>query len=139
MTALEDIEKALDQEEVVGGAFRLRIDRPGLTFRLIEAGSNARARFLGIFFGDQGIFCRRKAFWSAGGYPAIPIMEDWELGRALQRRGRMVLLPSHITTSARRWERHGTWRTVFLMHKLKLLYAWGTPPEKLKELYDDAR
>ena len=74
-----------------------------------------------------------------GGYAPLPLMEDIELMGRLKRRGRVVALPQAVTTSARRWERHGVWRTVLLMWTLRLAYYAGVSPETLARWYRDAR
>jgi hypothetical protein len=94
-----------------------------------------RARLFRAYTGDQAIFLRRDVFEKIGGYPEIPLMEDVELSRRLARRGRTVLLSLPVTTSARRWETHGTLRTILLMWRLRLAYLLGMPPERCAELY----
>ena len=48
-------------------------------------------------------------------------------------------LRSRVITSARRWETHGVWRTIFRMWTLKLLYFAGVSPVRLKQFYADTR
>jgi hypothetical protein len=66
-------------------------------------------------------------------------MEDVAFCRALKRRGGVACLHSRVTTSARRWEVEGVWRTIVKMWLLKLLYLAGVPPAMLKRFYADAR
>ncbi|NPV74039.1 MAG: glycosyltransferase family 2 protein [Pelotomaculum sp.] len=133
------IELALSDRQVAGGAFRVKFDQPGLFFALTALGSNLRAALTGIYFGDQAIFARRRAFFEAGGYPPIDLMEDWEFSRRLRQVGKTVLLPGPVTTSARRWLIYGRWRTTWLMHKIKILYILGVSPSRLKSMYTDRR
>lgn len=136
---MKQIELALSDSKVVGGAFKMKIDHPGLFFYLTALGSNLRAGLTGIYFGDQTIFVRRDCFWQIGGFPLIDIMEDWEFSLSMKKLGKTVLLPGPVKTSARRWLIHGKWRTTWLMHKIKLLYLLGTSPSELKKLYSDSR
>jgi hypothetical protein len=62
-------------------------------------------------------------------------MEDVALSRALRRQGRPACLTRHLVASSRRWETHGTWRTIFLMWRLRLAYALGADPQRLAERY----
>lgn len=133
--AIPAIEGALRDSAVVGGCFSLAIDDGAFIYRLIALFSNLRVRLLGQMFGDQGIFVRRDAFEWLGGFPEIELMEDWEFSARLRKVGRILQLPLPITTSARRWQRCGVWRTIFLMQKLKVLYTLGYPPAELKRLY----
>ena len=138
-TAAEDILTALADPQGVGGRFDARLlpDR-GLLW-LVGRMMSWRARLTGIATGDQAIFVRRKVFEAIGGFPDIPIMEDVAFSARLKQAGRVVALRSCVVTSARRWERHGVLRTIFLIWKLRLLYFLGVSPERLKRLYVDAR
>jgi hypothetical protein len=44
-------------------------------------------------------------------------------------------LRARVTTSARRWRRYGTLRTVLLMWRLRLAYFLGADPAKLARAY----
>ena len=44
--------------------------------------SHARKRRLGVFYGDTVIWVRRDVFRALGGYPPIPLMEDYVLRAA---------------------------------------------------------
>lgn len=136
---VQQLELALSDRGVAGGAFKVKIGHPGLFFCLASLGSNLRAALTGIYFGDQAIFVRRDVFQQTGGFPLIELMEDWEFSRLLRIAGKTRLLPGPVTTSARRWLIHGKWRTAWLMHKIKTLYLLGASPEDLKKLYSDRR
>jgi rSAM/selenodomain-associated transferase 2 len=133
------VARALAMPRAVGGRFDVRLDAPGLAFRVIERLIGARSRATGVATGDQAIFVRRDAFARVGGYPCLPLMEDVALCRALKRAGRLVALHETVVTSARRWERRGVARTVVLMWGLRAAYYAGVPPARLARLYRDAR
>ena len=130
---------ALARADAVGGRFDVRLDAPGVVFRLTERLINARSRMTRIATGDQAIFVRRSVFEQVGGYPLLPLMEDIALCRTLKRVGVMVALRESVVTSARRWQRHGVARTVLLMWGLRAAYYAGVPPARLARLYADAR
>ncbi len=136
---LQQLELALSDSNLVGGAFKVKIDQPGLFFYLASLGSNLRATATGIYFGDQAIFARKDVFHEIGGFPLIELMEDWEFSMSMRRVGKTQLLPGPVTTSARRWLIHGKWRTAWLMHKIKTLYLMGARPSDLKKIYSDRR
>jgi hypothetical protein len=48
-------------------------------------------------------------------------------------------LAAHLTTSGRRWARHGVWRTILLMWRLRFAYFFDTDPAELARRYRDAR
>ena len=133
------VAEALAPADVVGGRFDIRIDAPGLAYRVIERLIGLRSRLTGVATGDQAIFVRRDAFVRVGGYPAIPLMEDIALCRALKRAGRMAALRDVVVTSARRWQRDGLVRTVALMWTLRLAYYAGVSPARLARAYRAAR
>ena len=70
---LDEIRRAADAG-AVGGCYRLKIDSPVWQARLIERGVRCRVRWLGIVYGDQGVFIRRDIFHTVSGYRAIPVM-----------------------------------------------------------------
>ncbi len=117
------------------GRFDVRIDNPRPVFRVIESIMNFRSRWSGIATGDQAVFVRRDAFERVGGFPDIPLMEDIALSRALKRIGQPACLRTRVTTSARRWEKHGVWRTVWLMWRLRAAYFLGADPAVLAVRY----
>jgi rSAM/selenodomain-associated transferase 2 len=119
----------------VWGRFDVRINGRARTLRMVAALMNLRSRLTGIATGDQALFTTRAAFESVGGFPDQPLMEDIELSRRLLTRSRPACLPGPAITSGRRWETRGVWRTIFLMWRLRWLYARGVAPARLAERY----
>ena len=118
----------------VWGRFDLRFDGGGLLV-LIAIMMNTRSRMTGIATGDQAMFMTRAAFERAGGFPPIVLMEDVALSARLKRIGPPLALRARATTSARRWRRQGTLRTVLLMWALRLRFFFGADPAKLARAY----
>jgi rSAM/selenodomain-associated transferase 2 len=133
------IARALADEGVIGGRFDVRLDAPGLAYRVLERAISARSRHTRVATGDQAMFVRRETFARVGGFPLLPLMEDLALARALKRVGRVACLRETVLTSARRWQRHGVVRTVLLMWTLRLAYYAGISPTRLARVYADAR
>lgn len=131
----EHVRQALDQPHVVAGAFRLRLDGSRLVFRLIEGAVNLRSRYLHMPYGDQAMFLRADSFRRMGGFPELPIMEDFEFIRRLRRHGRIAIVPVSATTSARRWELLGPWKTTWINQQVILGYYLGVSPETLSRWY----
>jgi rSAM/selenodomain-associated transferase 2 len=102
---------------------------------MIAASMNLRSRSTGIATGDQAIFMRRAAFDQVGGYAAIPLMEDIDISKRLKHIGKPACLRARVTTSGRRWEQHGVWRTIFLMWRLRLAFFLGADPHALALAY----
>ncbi len=137
--AIASVENALSDTKVVGGRFMLRLSDPGWAYRLIAFTINLRDRLLRGFTGDQAIFVRAEVFRALGGYREEPLMEDLDFGERLAKAGKIVRLSLKVTTSSRRWEKDGVAKTIFLMWTLRLLYALGFPPSRLKRFYGEIR
>jgi rSAM/selenodomain-associated transferase 2 len=133
--AVEALLNAVKEPGVVGGCFRIRIPRPEPIYRVSDSLGNLGVDLFRIALGDHGIFCRRSAFESVGGYPDVPLMEDAELYRGLARIGRVRQLRMELRTSARRYQRHGPARTTAAYALILALYCGGVSPEKLAALY----
>lgn len=118
------------------GRFDVAIAGQPRVLRVVAAMMNLRSRVTGIATGDQAIFVRRSVFEAAGGFPAIALMEDIALSALLKRRaGRPACLRTRVTTSGRRFEARGPWRTIFTMWRLRLAYALGADPASLVRHY----
>lgn len=126
---------ALDDEACDWGRFNVRISGRLPMLRVVAALMNLRSCATGIATGDQAMFVRREAFEAVGGFPLQPLMEDIELSRRLLRRSRPACLRARVTTSGRRWEQRGVWRTIVLMWRLRWAYWRGVPAEVLAEAY----
>lgn len=119
----------------VWGRFDVRIVGSAWMLRVVAALMNVRSRLSGIATGDQTLFVRRDAFERIGGFPDQPLMEDIELSKRLRQVARPACLRAQVSTSGRRWESRGVWRTVWLMWCLRWRYWRGEAPEKLAKAY----
>jgi rSAM/selenodomain-associated transferase 2/rSAM/selenodomain-associated transferase 1 len=126
---------SLHRPNVVGGAFRFRLADPFPGRWLIENATNLRARIWRMPYGDQALFVRRWAFEMLGGFPELPIMEDFELVRRLGRLGCIELLDDPALTSGRRWQRLGVLRTTLINQLVILGFHCGVAPGKLASFY----
>ncbi|MEH2307311.1 TIGR04283 family arsenosugar biosynthesis glycosyltransferase [Nostoc sp.] len=135
-TGFDDmIRTALQQPGTVAGAFKLRIDAPLLSLRWVEWGVNVRSHFCQMPYGDQAIFLTKEVFQQIGGFPELPIMEDFELIRCLKTIGRIVIIPTPIVTSARRWLQKGVFKTTLLNQIVIIAYLLGVSPERIRCWY----
>jgi rSAM/selenodomain-associated transferase 2 len=117
------------------GRFDVRIAGRAPMLPVIAALMNLRSRWSGIATGDQAIFMTRAAYDAAGGFPDQPLMEDIEISKRLRRIVRPICLRERVTTSGRRWEQRGVWRTIVLMWRLRFLYWLGVSAERLAPQY----
>ncbi len=126
---------AFSRSDVVGGAFKLRISPSIPSLRLIASVANLRSRFLGIAYGDQGIFVREDILESIGGVKEIPLFEDVDLWHRMKKAGRTVILNDFIDVSHRRWRDKGALYTTLKNWSLHILYTAGIPPSTLYRIY----
>jgi len=118
------------------GRFDVRLSGNHPAFRVIETMMNLRSRLTGIATGDQAMFVSRDIFEKVGGFADIPLMEDVRLSKDLcVQTGRPLCLRERVSSSSRRWEKHGIVRTVVLMWWLRLAYVMGVDPERLHRRY----
>ena len=138
-TRLPDNADALVQRATLArhgwGRFDVHIDSPALILRIVGSAMNLRSRWTGMATGDQAMFVRHELFSEVGGFPDIPLMEDIALSKSLKELGPPACLRQRVTTSARRWERHGVWRTIWLMWRLRAAYFFGADPARLATAY----
>jgi rSAM/selenodomain-associated transferase 2 len=120
-------------QERLWGRFDVEIEGRHPLLKLVGRAMNLRSRLTGIATGDQAIFVRRADF---AGFPEIALMEDIAFSREMKRRGAPACLRQRVRTSGRRWESRGVLRTIVLMWRLRLLYFFGAPPERLARLYE---
>jgi rSAM/selenodomain-associated transferase 2 len=133
--ALDAIEAATRGAAFAWGRFDVSLDSPRRTLKLVAAMINLRSRLSGIATGDQALFMTRATFQHVNGFAPIALMEDVDLSKRLKRLARPHCLHLKVTTSARRWESRGVWRTIFLMWRLRLAYFFGASPDALARRY----
>jgi rSAM/selenodomain-associated transferase 2 len=142
-TALPDKALALIEQHLAEGGqwgrFDIRLKGRPVMLKVIARMMNWRSRLTGIATGDQAIFATRQAFFAVGGYPEIALMEDIALSKRLKTIGPPIRLTAKVTSSGRRWETFGVWKTILLMWSLRLRYFFGADPSELAELYRRGR
>jgi len=116
-------------------AFRLGFDSPARVYRLIAWAANLRTSLTGVPHGDQAIAVARDAFFRAGGFPPVPLMEEYLLFKKLRALGPARILPGAVSTSVRRYERNGPFRNALRNAAITLLFYLGVPPRSLARLY----
>ncbi|MBT5231964.1 MAG: glycosyltransferase family 2 protein [Methylococcales bacterium] len=133
-TALKTILAVVEHSQ--WGFFNVVLSGRHWLLRVVEWMMNWRSKWTGIATGDQGLFLTRALFDELGGFAGIPLMEDVELCTRLKK---MKVKPGRINdtikTSSRKWEKGGVVSTIFLMWKIRFLYALGRSPDQLVKLY----
>lgn len=129
------IRTAVQQPQMVAGAFALQINATLWTLRWVEKGVNWRSRFCQMPYGDQAIFLTAELFDKVGNFPDLPIMEDFELIRRLKSIGKIIIIPVPVITSARRWLQKGVFYTTILNQIVITAYLLGISPKRIRRWY----
>ena len=129
------INDCLQQHNTVAGAFSLGTKDNSFLLKMICLGANIRSRLLQLPYGDQSLFIRKTDFESLGGFPELPIMEDYIFVQMAKQKGKVRTLPQTVITSARRWQKLGAVKTTVINQLVILGYRFGVSPEKLASFY----
>lgn len=138
-------EDAIEQIEAVmkkyrAGCFGIAFHSKNIWMKCCQIISNHRIKDRKVMFGDQGIFIRRKLFFEMGGFPELPIMEDYQFSLTLKEMGvRIGIAKKRIYTSDRRFTEGGRLRVMWKMNRLRAMYRKGAEIERIAELYRDVR
>lgn len=137
-SAIEELQEALRNPKLVGGNFQIVFSGRSLVERFFTWAYRVRRPF-GIYYGDSGIFVRRAVFERLGGFKPIPIMDDYEFVRRLERAGRTACLEPALTVSDRRWRVQGLLPTLGSWVWIQALYSLGVPARYLARWYGPVR
>lgn len=123
------------------GCFGIRFDSIRPLMKICSFISNNRVRgSRKVVFGDQGIFIKRELFNKIGGFPDIPIMEDYQFSLTLKELGEPIGFASkRITTSDRRFRQGGRLRMMWKMNRWRAAYRAGVSPDVIYKEYGEVR
>jgi hypothetical protein len=120
-------------------AFRLAFDLDTWPYRLIARMADLRGRITGIPQGDQALALTRETYFAAGGFPPVPLMEEYIFVPRVRKLGRVDVLPNKVITSCRRHQKIGPLRTALRNSLLIGLFYLGVSPERLAQYYRTPR
>lgn len=129
------IEQIIQDRKPILGAFKLAIAGQEVGLRVIERLVNWRSRIFSLPYGDQAFFLTQENFQKLGGFPDLPIMEDFELVKQAKKQGKIAIASVAVITSARRWQKLGIWQTTLINQIVIVGYYFKVPLEKLRSLY----
>ena len=84
---IASLRAALRDPGLIGGNFDLRFDGTDRFSRLLTAWYAVQRR-AGIYYGDSTVWVRAAAFNALGGHRELPIMDDYDFVRRMERHGR---------------------------------------------------
>lgn len=136
--ALEQIEEVLKCHQ--WGCFGIAFHSRNIWMRCCQFISNRRIRDRKVVFGDQGIFIKRELFFEIGGFPQLPIMEDYQFSLTLKARGiKIGITKDRIYTSERRFSTGNRLEVMWKMNRLRAAYRRGEDVEEIAKKYKDIR
>ena len=136
--AVEQIEEVLKDHE--WGCFGIAFHSKNIWMKCCQIISNHRIIDRKVVFGDQGIFIKRALFFEVGGFPELPIMEDYQFSLTLKERGvKIGIAKDRIYTSARRFEQGGRLNIMWKMNRLRAAYRRGEDINEIAKRYKDIR
>ena len=131
---LEEAQNFMEGGLDKAGVFQFALNDVRWEARIIEKGVSLRCRWLGLPYGDQGLFISRVFYEQLGGYKPIPLFEDVDIIRRIGRR-RLVYFKSQAVTSALSYQTSGFYFRPIKNLMLLFLYLFGVSPRYLEELY----
>jgi uncharacterized protein len=130
--ALEHVRRLMADPDIVLGSFRFSAGDPSSRVdRLISMVGDWRHRVFRLPYGDQAPFLRASDFADLGGFPDLPVMEDYEFALRCARLGRLGFAPAPVRTSTRAWREHGLVRTTLTNSAVIAGYRLGIPATTL--------
>ena len=123
---------------VQAGGFKHRFSGQDWRLRLISGMNNLRCRITRVIYGDQALFVRRHLFERLGGFSEQAIVEDVALCEKLLRVTRPVILDEYAITDARKFIKHGVWRS-FMRVAAILIRVQFRLPIRSKTFFEDVR
>ncbi len=135
--ASTEVESLMGKPGAIAGSFCLNFKPSSKTLRFYSLCASLNSSF--FTYGDQGLFLHRSAFYALGKFNPYPILEDVDLQIRLRSMGRFVKSSLAVTTSSRRFRKHGIFRQQLLNLCLVAAFHAGVHPKRLSELYSNAR
>jgi len=114
--------------------FEFKINQKKIIYRVLEILVNFRSKFFKQPYGDQGLLIHRTAYFKNNGFRKIPLMEDVDFIKRLNKKNYLKQLNLPIFISSRKWE-----RTNILFQAMKNWHfrrRW-LKGESLKSIYFD--
>jgi rSAM/selenodomain-associated transferase 2 len=122
-----------------GGNFKLRFVPQTPVANFYAAGNHLRRRALRLYYGDSCIFVQRTVFDSLGGFANLPLFEDHEFVRRLEKATRTHYETEVVVSASSRRFAKQPLRTLALWASLQALYAIGVPARQLANFYAHVR
>ena len=114
--------------------FKFKINHEKIIYRFLEILVNLRSKYFKQPYGDQGLIIHRSAYFKNNGFRKIPLMEDVDFLRRLNKKKDLKQLNSPIFISSRKWERTNIFLQAIKNWHFRRRWLKG---ESLKSIYSD--
>ena len=114
--------------------FEFKINHKKIIYRVLEILVNFRSKFFKQPYGDQGLIIHRTNYFKNNGFRKIPLMEDVDFLRRLNKKKDLKQLNASIFISPRKWERTNIFLQAIKNWHLRRRWLKG---ESLKSIYSD--
>ena len=84
--------------------FEFKINHKKIIYRVLEILVNFRSKFFKQPYGDQGLIIHRTTYFKNNGFRKIPLMEDVDFLRRLNKKNYLKQLNLPIFINSRKWE-----------------------------------
>ena len=113
--------------------FEFKINHKKIIYRVLEILVNIRSKIFKQPYGDQGLIIHRTTYFKNNGFRKIPLMEDVDFLRRLNKKNlKQLNLPIFI--SSRKWERTNIFLQAVKNWHFRRRWLKG---ESLKSIYSD--
>ena len=114
--------------------FKFKINHKRIIYRVLEILVNFRSKFFKQPYGDQGLIIHRTTYFKNNGFRKIPLMEDVDFLRRLNKKKDLKQLNLPIFISSRKWERTNIFLQAIKNWQFRRRWLKG---ESLKSIYSD--
>ena len=131
---LKKINSFLDGNKNIIYYFEFKINHKKIIYRVLEILVNCRSRFFKQPYGDQGLIIHRTTYFKNNGFKKIPLMEDIDFIRRLNKKNYLKQLNLPIFISSRKWERTNIFLQALKNWKFRRRWLKG---ESTKSIYSE--
>ena len=114
--------------------FKFKINNKKIIYRVLEILVNLRSKYFKQPYGDQGLIIHRTTYFKNNGFRKIPLMEDVDFLRRLNRKKDLKQLNLPIFISSRKWEGTNIFLQAIKNWQFRRRWLKG---ESLKSIYSD--
>ena len=114
--------------------FEFKINHKKIIYRVLEILVNFRSKFFKQPYGDQGLIIHRTTYFKNNGFRKIPLMEDVDFLRRLNKKNDLKQFNLPIFISSRKWERTNIFLQAIKNWQFRRRWLKG---ESLKSIYTD--